>query len=145
MTMLKKMAFGGLMLSLFTLPLLAQKTTPPAATAGKNNQALRYQPTDPTTRARRQTDQMTQYLSLDQATSKKLYVINLDRAQKAEAIMKGSDASKSKAKALRENTDAYQTKLQAILTPEQMAKAEQMQEQRKDRARSSRENDSVNE
>ncbi|MBC8154655.1 MAG: DUF4890 domain-containing protein [Bacteroidetes bacterium] len=143
--MLKKTAFGGLILSLLALPLLAQKTTPPAATAGKNNQTLRYQPTDPATRARRQTDQMTRYLSLDQATSKKLYAVNLDRAQKAEAIMKGTDASKSKAKALRENTDAYKTKLREILTPEQMAKVEQMQEQRQDRARSSRENDPVNE
>lgn len=123
---------------MLALPLLAQTTKPTSeapATATKNNRATRYQATDPATRARRQTDRMTQYLSLDQATSKKVYDVNLARAQKAEEIMKGTDPSNTKAKAIREYNAEYRTKLQAILTPEQMAKVDQMQADERTRRR----------
>ena len=127
------------MLSMLSLPLLAQQTTTPTseapATATKGDRMQRYQASDPATRARRQTDRMTQALNLDQATSKKVYDVTLARAEKVEAIMKGSDPSNSKGKALREATDEYKSKLQGILTPEQMAKAEQLQEQTKGRMR----------
>lgn len=135
--MFKKIAFSGLMLSMLALPLLAQQTTTPTseAPAAGNNRGQRYQATDPATRAKRQTDRITQSLSLDEATSKKLYDINLARAQKAEEVMKGSDPSNTKAKAIREYNAEYKTKLQGILTPEQMAKVEEMQSQQQGRRR----------
>lgn len=129
--MFKKIAFSGLMLSMLALPLLAQQTTTPTSeapaavtTTKRADRMQRYQATDPATRARRQTDRLAKELNLDQTTTQKMYALNLDRAQKAENIMKGSDSGK--AKALRAANDEYTGKLKAILTPDQMAKMEQM-------------------
>ncbi len=130
------------MLSMLALPLLAQQTTTPTAeapaagaTAGRANKMQRYQATDPATRARRQTDRLAKELNLDQATTQKVYDAELVRTQKVDDIMKGSDDGRTKNKVLKENADAFKAKLQTILTPDQMAKMEQMKSQMKGRMR----------
>lgn len=134
------------MLSLFSLPLLAQQTATPDAPAqattpttpaqtqtttrmGRNRPMPRmaqHQMGDPATRARKMTDRMTQQLGLDQATSQKLYDATLARAQKVEAIQASSDDNRAKAQALKANADDYKSKLQSILTPDQFAKVQAM-------------------
>ncbi|QIP11211.1 DUF4890 domain-containing protein [Spirosoma aureum] len=128
--MFKKIAFSGLMLSMLSLPLLAQQTTTPDAPAsaqrGRGRAMKEYQAGDPTTRARKMTDRMTQQLGLDEATSKKIYDITLARAEKVDAIQKSSDDNKTKAEALKANADDFKSKLQSILTPDQFTKFESM-------------------
>ena len=139
--MLKKIALGGLMLSLFARPLLAQQPTTPASeapaaaasAANKTNRMQHHQATDPATRARRQTDRMAKMLNLDQATAQKVYDADLARTQQVDAILKGTDANKNRQQALKANADAFKAKLQTILTPEQLAKVEQMKAQMKGR------------
>lgn len=128
--MFKKIAFGGLLLSLFALPLLAQQTAtpdaPPTAHPGRGRGVQQYQAADPATRARKMTDRMTQQLGLDQATSKKVYDLALERAQKVDAIQKSSDDNRTKANALKTNADDFKAKLKGVLTPDQFAKLESM-------------------
>lgn len=137
--MLTKIAFSGLMLSMLALPLLAQQTTMPTAeTTASNQRGNRMQDAqmaDPATRAQRQSARMAKMLNLDEATSKKVYDADLARTQKVDEIMKGSDDNKTKQKALKANADEYKAKLQTILTPDQLTKIEQMQDQMKDRMR----------
>ncbi|GAB3785056.1 hypothetical protein GCM10028818_46110 [Spirosoma horti] len=130
--MLKKIALSGLLLSLFSFPLLAQETaTPDAATQtnmrrmGKNG-GMQHQKGDPSTRAKKMTDRMTQQLGLDQATSQKVYDVTLARAQKIDAIQASSDDNKAKAQAMKANADDFKAKLKGILTPDQFAKLESM-------------------
>lgn len=131
--MFKKIALGGLLLSMFSLPLLAQQTAAPAdATTqtqapGHKNKGMRaYQAGDPATRAKKMADRMTQQLGLDQATSQKIYDATLARAQKIDAIQTGTDDNQTKAKALKANADDFKSKLQSILSPDQFAKFQQM-------------------
>ena len=131
--MFKKIALSGLLLSLFSFPLLAQQTaTPDASTQtntrrmGKNRAMQPHQKGDPATRAKKMTDRMTQQLGLDQATSQKVYDVTLARAQKIEAIQAGSDDNKAKAQAMKANADDFKAKLKGILTPDQFAKFESM-------------------
>ncbi|AKD57377.1 hypothetical protein [Spirosoma radiotolerans] len=131
--MLKKIALSGLLLSLFSFPLLAQQTaTPDAPTQtntrrmGKNGAMQRHQMGDPATRAKKMTDRMTQQLGLDQGTSQKVYDVTLARAQKVDAIQASSDDNKAKAQALKANADDFKAKLKGILTPDQFAKLESM-------------------
>lgn len=85
-----------------------------------------YQAGDPATRARKMTDRMTKQLGLDEASAKKVYDVTLARAEKVDAIQKGTDDNKAKGKALKANADEYKSKLQSILTPDQFAKFESM-------------------
>ncbi|WP_245859584.1 DUF4890 domain-containing protein [Spirosoma aerolatum] len=132
--MIKKLMLSGLMLSLLSLPLLAQTATSeaPAQTSprmGRGRTMQSYQAADPATRAQRMTDRMKQQLGLDDATTKKVYDATLARAQKVDAIQKGSDDNKAKAQSLKANADDYKAKLKAILTPDQFAKLESMRSQ----------------
>lgn len=136
--MIKKLALSGLMLSLLSLPLLAQTTTPDAQSStqtapqrGRGRGMQQFQAADPTTRAQRMTDRMTKQLGLDEATSKKVYDVTLARTQKVDAIQKSSDDNKTKAQALKANADDYTAKLKAILTPDQFTKLETMRNQMK--------------
>ena len=130
--MLKKIALSGLLLSLFSFPLLAQQTATPDAPAqattrmGKNRSMQQHQMGDPTTRAQKMTDHMTKQLGLDQATSQKVYAVALTRAQKVDEIQASSDNGRAKAQALKANADEFKTKLQGILTPDQITKLESM-------------------
>ena len=130
--MFKKIALSGLLLSFCSLPLLAQQTAPADAPAqtnarmGRNNSMQNRPMADPTTRARKMTDRMTQNLGLDQATSQKVYDATLARDQKIADIQANSDDNRAKAKALKANADDYKSKMQGILTPDQFTKLETM-------------------
>ena len=129
--MFKKIALSGLLLSMFSLPLLAQQTATPDAPAtttrmGKGRSMQQHPMGDPATRARKMTDRMTQQLGLDQATSQKLYDATLARAQKVNDIQASADDNKAKAQALKANADDFKAKLKSILTPDQFAKVESM-------------------
>ncbi|MVM40466.1 DUF4890 domain-containing protein [Spirosoma sp. HMF3257] len=93
---------------------------------GRHRGMQPYQAADPTTRAQRMTDQMAKQLSLDEATSKKVYDLTLARAQKVDAIQKGTDDNKAKNQALKANADEFKSKLKGILTPDQFTKFESM-------------------
>ncbi|GAB4028567.1 DUF4890 domain-containing protein [Spirosoma koreense] len=130
--MLKKLALSGLMLSLLSLPLLAQQNTTPDPQAqtttriGKNRSMGQRPMADPETRARKMTDRMTQELSLDKTTSQKVYDATLSRAQKVNAIQASTDDNHAKAQALKANADDYKAKLKSLLTADQFAKLESM-------------------
>lgn len=129
--MLKKIALSGLLLALFSFPLLAQQTATPDAPAntrrmGKRDAVQPHQMGDPATRARKMTDRMTKQLGLDQATSQKVYDAALARAQKIDAIQSGSDDNRAKAQALKANADDFKAKLKSILTPDQFTKFDSM-------------------
>lgn len=123
--MFKKIALSGLLLSLFSFPLLAQQTTTPdaqtqASTRMGRNRSMQQRPmADPATRARKMTDRLTKQLNLDQATSQKVYDATLARDQKISDIQANTDDNKAKANALKANADDYKSKLQGILTLEQ--------------------------
>ncbi|GAB3029233.1 DUF4890 domain-containing protein [Spirosoma pulveris] len=129
--MFKKIALSGLLLSFFSLPLLAQQTATPDVPSQTNtrmgrNRPMQRQMGDPATRAKKMTDRMTQALGLDQATSQKVYDATLTRAQKVNAIQAGSDDNRAKQQALKTNADEYKAALKSILTPDQFAKLDAM-------------------
>ncbi|NDU98568.1 DUF4890 domain-containing protein [Spirosoma terrae] len=97
---------------------------------GKGRGMQQYQAADPATRAQKMTDRMTRQLELDQATSKKVYDVLLARAEKVDAIQKGSDDNKTKAQALKANADDFKSKMKSILTPDQYTKFESMRGRR---------------
>ncbi|SOD88221.1 DUF4890 domain-containing protein [Spirosoma fluviale] len=134
--MIKKIALSGLLLTLFSFPLLAQQTATPDSPTQANsrtgkNRSMQRQMGDPATRARKMTDRMTQALSLDVATSQKVYDATLARAQKVNDIQAGSDNNKAKQQALKANADDYKAKLKSILTPDQFAKLDAMKDRMK--------------
>jgi protein CpxP len=129
--MFKKIALSGLLLSMLSLPLLAQQTTTPDAPAttarmGKGRSMQQHPMGDPATRAKKMADRMTQQLGLDQATSQKVYDASLARAQKVNDIQASADDNKAKSQALKANADDFKAKLKSILTPDQFAKVESM-------------------
>lgn len=130
--MFKKLALSGLMLSLLSLPLLAQQTAtpdaPPQTTTrmGRKGSMQQRPMADPETRARRMTDRMTQQLGLDQAASQKVHDAALAHAQKVDAIQASSDDNRAKAQSLKTNADDFKSKLQSILTPDQFTKLQSM-------------------
>lgn len=133
--MFKKLALSALLLSLVSVPLLAQQATTPDAPAtnrtDRPNRAMRMQQdVDPATRARKMTDRMTKELALDEATSKKVYNLMLARADKMEALRKNSDDRRAKMQAMKAEADAFKSDLKGILTPDQFAKFESMQQNR---------------
>ena len=132
--MFKKLALSGLLLSLFSLPLLAQQNTTPdsqaqSTTRMERNRSMQQRPmADPETRARKMTDRMTQQLGLDQTASQKVYDATLVHAQKVDNIRANSDDKRAKAQALKTNADDYKAKMQRILTPDQFAKLQSMKD-----------------
>lgn len=145
--MFKKIALSGLLLSLFSFPLLAQQTATPDAPAQTNtrmgrNRSMQHQMGDPAIRAKKMTDRMTQALGLDQATSQKVYEATLARAQKVNAIQAGSDDNRAKQQALKANADEYKATLKNILTPDQFAKLDAMKDRMKHGRRGGNGNDS---
>lgn len=143
-----KIWMGGLLLTVATLAttdLLAQTAAPaPTATAptdqgrfGRGNRRDNmnkmgmnggYMAADPATRAQKMTDRLTKQLGLDDATSKKVYEASLTRDQQIDAIQKGTDDNRTKAKGLKANADQFKTTMQGILTADQFAKFQQMRQ-----------------
>ena len=143
---------GGLLLTVATLSatdLLAQTATPvptaPTSTApadqGRAGRMNRrgavnkmgsmnggYMAADPATRAQKMTDRLTKQLDLDEATSRKVYGAALTRDQQVDAIQKGTDDNRTKAKSLKTNADQFKTAMQGILTADQFAKFQQMRQ-----------------
>ncbi|GAB2574037.1 hypothetical protein GCM10027190_24920 [Spirosoma areae] len=115
------------------MPLLAQQTTTtpdaPAKTRMGRNQGMRHQAVDPATRAQKMTDRMTKQLSLDEATSKKVYALTLARAEKMDAIQKSADDRKTKVRAMKANADEFSSQLKSTLTTDQYAAFESMRSQ----------------
>jgi len=73
-------------------------------------------------RAVRLSQQISQQLGLDAATTARVKDTALTRAQQIDAIQTGSDSNKAKNTALQANTQAFKAALKGILTPEQFAK-----------------------
>lgn len=130
--MFKKLALSALLLSVGSVSLYAQQTNTADAPAQNTtqtgrNRAMSQRPmADPQTRAHRMTDRMTKQLSLDGATSQKVYEATLAHAQKVDAIQASSDDNRAKAQSLKANADDFKSKLQSILTPDQFAKVQAM-------------------
>ncbi len=130
--MFKNLVLSVFLFSFVSVPLLAQQTSTPDAPAQTTNRmdrnrSMHQRPmADPQTRARRMTDRMTKQLSLDGATSQKVYDATLTHAQKVDAIMANSDDKKAKGQAMKANADEFKSKLQSILTPDQFAKVQEM-------------------
>lgn len=106
--MLTKLAYTGLLCSLLSLPLVAQQapmSTVPHQQGTKPGQKM----ADPTIRAQRMTDRLTNESGLDQATSQKVYAAALTHAQKVDNIQASPDDNRTKAKALKANADDFKT------------------------------------
>ena len=137
-----KIWIGSLLLTVATLSatdLLAQTTTPaptvPTTTAPTDqrrvgrpnrrgdmgNMTSGYLAADPATRAQKMTDRLSKQLGLDDTTSKKVYQAALTRDQQIDAILKGTDDNRTKAKSLKANADQFKTTMQGILTADQRA------------------------
>ena len=144
-----KIWISGLLLTLTTLSatdLLAQTAAPaptaPTSTApadqgrvGRMNQRGNmgnmnggYMAAAPATRAQKMTERFTKQLGLDDATSKKVYAAALTRDQQIDAIQKGTDDNRTKAKNLKANADQFKTTMQGILSADQFTKFQQMRQ-----------------
>ena len=144
-----KIWISGLLLTLATLSatdLLAHTAAPappaPTSTApadqgrvgrmdrggnmGKMNGG--YMAAAPATRAQKMTERFTEQLGLDDATSKKVYAAALTRDQQIDAIQKGTDDNRTKAKNLKANADQFKTTMQGILSADQFTKFQQMRQ-----------------
>jgi Spy/CpxP family protein refolding chaperone len=73
----------------------------------------------PEARAENQTKTLTENLKLTEEQQKKVYNLNLSRAQKMEEMRKSKDADRTK---MKESMEAYNTELSKVLTPEQQEK-----------------------
>ncbi len=104
--------------------LLAQQPAPEKHTKGADRPPRPM--ADAPTRAKRMTDRMTKDLSLNEATSKKVYDITLARATKVDQIQSSAMDGKAKNDALKANADDFKAKLKSILTAEQFTKFEAM-------------------
>ena len=144
-----KIWIGGLLLTAATLSatnLLAQTAAPaptaPTSTAptdqgrvGRMNRRGNmgntnggYMAADPATRAQKMTDRLTKQLGRDDATAKKVYQAALTRDQQIDAIQKGTDDNRAKARSLKANADQFKTTMQGILTADQFAKFQAMRQ-----------------
>ncbi len=146
-----KIWMSGLLLTVATLSatdLLAQTAAPaptaPTSTApadqgriGRSNRRGNmnkmgmnggYMAADPATRAQKMTDRLTKQLGLDDATAKKVYEAALTRDQQVDAIQKGTDDNRTKAKNLKANADQFKTTMQGILTADQFTKFQEMRQ-----------------
>jgi len=93
----------------------------------------------PDQRADRQLQQMTAELGLTAEQQVKLRPILLERAQKADALRKGSaPRGRAQRQEMRSLAESYTERIDAILTPEQQAKAEQMRAEARAKARGER-------
>lgn len=127
--MFKKLAFSAFLLAAVSGSLFAQQATSAdvATQAGKKQSMMGQHPmADAPTRAKKMSDRITQSLSLDQATSQKVYDATLARDQKIDAIQASSDDNKAKDQALKANADDYKAKMKSILTPDQYTQFEAM-------------------
>ncbi len=75
--------------------------------------------TTPEQRASTLTDMMTRELSLDEKTSTAVSGINLEYAQKTQALMESNGPQLQKLMTFRKNADAKNAELKAVLTPQQ--------------------------
>ena len=86
---------------------------------------------DAATRTQRYTDRLTQTLSLDAATSKKVYDSYLARTNKVDEIQASTASGKDKNDALKANKDAFENSLKRILSADQFAQYSKMESDRK--------------
>jgi Spy/CpxP family protein refolding chaperone len=93
----------------------------------------------PDQRADHQLQQMTAELGLTAEQQVKLRPILLERAQKADALRKGSaPRGRAQRQEMRTLAESYTERIDAILTPEQQAKAEQIRAEARAKARGER-------
>lgn len=88
---------------------------------------------DAPTRAKHQTERLTKDLGLNEATSKKVYDLALERAKKMDEIMASSAERPEKMKLGKANQEAFEKKMKEILTADQFKKFSEIQEHQKRR------------
>lgn len=94
----------------------------PSAAARSAKVPAVYHAAAPEVRAERLSQQISQQLGLDAATTARVKYAALARAQQIDAIQTGADSNKAKNTALQTNAQAFRAALKGILTPEQSAK-----------------------
>lgn len=86
----------------------------------------------PEARAKGLTEKMKTELTLSDDQYNKVYAINLEYAQKNQAIMKGTGNKLSKFQTLKSQNEAKTKELKAVLTKEQFDKYQKMQKELKE-------------
>jgi periplasmic protein CpxP/Spy len=81
----------------------------------------------PEVRASKMTERMTRYLGLDEATTNNVKAIALERATKVDAIYKSTDDKKTKQAAFILNKQDFEAKLKGVLSTDQFAKYQSME------------------
>lgn len=102
-----------------------------AGSARADDMMAKLANTTPKERAGIQTMFMKSKLGLDGAQLEKVGAINLQFAEKAEPIIKGSEGPFMKMRAMKENQEQKDTALQAVLTPAQFQTYEASREEMK--------------
>lgn len=89
----------------------------------------------PTERADRLTENMKKQLTLTPEQEVKVKAINLEHVQKQDEITARIRAAQEEK---RQNTEQYKNSLKGVLTPEQQLKAQELMEERKEKAQDRR-------
>ncbi len=89
----------------------------------------------PTERADRLTENMKKQLTLTPEQEVKVKAINLEHVQKQDEITARIRAAQEEK---RQNTEQYKNSLKGVLTPEQQLKAQELMEERKEKAQERR-------
>lgn len=89
----------------------------------------------PTERADRLTENMKKQLTLTPEQEVKVKAINLEHVQKQDEITARIRAAQEEK---RQNKEQYQNSLKGVLTPEQQLKAQELMEERKEKAQDRR-------
>jgi periplasmic protein CpxP/Spy len=89
----------------------------------------------PTERADRLTENMKKQLTLTPEQEVKVKAINLEHVQKQDEITTRIRAAQEEK---RQNKEQYQNSLKGVLTPEQQLKAQELMEERKEKAQDRR-------
>lgn len=87
----------------------------------------------PEDRAKRQTQRLTEQLSLNADQEKQVLALNLDRVKKMEEARAAGNATSNNREAFQAAQEEYTKKLNAILTAEQQEKYKKMQEEMRQR------------
>ncbi len=95
---------------------------PKGAYGARPKVAAVYKAAAPEERGARLSQQLSQQLGLDAATTAKVQAAAVVRAQKIDVIQTGTATNKAKNTALQANAQDFKTALKGILTPEQFAK-----------------------
>jgi periplasmic protein CpxP/Spy len=81
----------------------------------------------PEVRAAKMTERMTRQLGLDEATAKNVNAIALERAMKVDAINNSADDAQTKQAAFVANKQDFEAKLKGVLSADQFAKFQSME------------------